>query len=60
MSAPDVDAAPAAWAFYFAGEGQRVLPIPPRSKAPLLKGWDRLATTDPDQLARIRIENHLD
>jgi len=53
MNQPDIDAAPLAWAFYFAGQGRRILPIPARAKRPVLKEWQNLATTDPDQLAQL-------
>ncbi len=48
---PEIDAAPSAWAFYFAGQGRRILPIPARAKRPVLEEWQNLATADPDQLA---------
>jgi hypothetical protein len=34
------------FAIYFASQGRRVLPIPPRSKRPSLRNWPALATTD--------------
>jgi hypothetical protein len=48
VTAPDIDAAPVNFALYFAEYGLRVLPIPARSKRPIIKDWPNAATTDPD------------
>ena len=50
MNAPDVDAAPVNFALYFARHGLRVLPIPPRSKRPILKDWPAAATRDAEAI----------
>ena len=46
MSVPDVDSSAVNFALYFAGHGLPILPIPPRSKAPKLRNWPPLATTE--------------
>ena len=50
--APDVDRPPVDFALYFAAHGFPVLPIPPRSKKPVLDDWPNKATTDPDQITQ--------
>ena len=52
MTAPDATAAPINFALYLAGEGMRILPIPFKSKRPILNDWPNAATTDPDQICR--------
>lgn len=50
MNAPDVDRPPIDFALYLAGVGLRIIPIPPRSKKPILKDWPTVATCDPDMI----------
>ena len=50
MNAPDVDRPPIDFALYLASVGLRILPIPPRSKRPVLKDWPTVATCDPDMI----------
>lgn len=40
------------WALLYARLGWRVLPVVPGDKRPLYKGWQRDATTDPEQIGR--------
>ena len=49
-AAPDDDRPAVDFALYFAEQGFRVLPIPPRQKGPTLKDWPNKATTDPAQI----------
>ncbi len=49
---PDVDRPPVDFALYMASHGFRILPIPPRKKAPILKDWPNKATTDPGQIVQ--------
>jgi Bifunctional DNA primase/polymerase, N-terminal/Primase C terminal 1 (PriCT-1) len=41
----------------YAGEGIRVIWIPPRSKGPVAKGWPAMATTDPDTIKKWAAEH---
>ena len=50
MNQPDVDAAPVDFALYFAAQEQRVLPIRPRGKEPILDDWTNRATSDPSEI----------
>jgi hypothetical protein len=47
MSTPVVQS----WALAYAELGWRVFPVVPGGKRPLYRGWQRDATTDPDQIA---------
>ncbi len=51
-AAPDDDRPAVDFALYFAAQGFRVLPIPPRQKGPTLKDWPNKATTDPAQITQ--------
>jgi hypothetical protein len=47
---PAADAATLVYALYFASQGRPVLPIPPRSKKPIMRNWPAAATTDPEKV----------
>ena len=49
---PDIDASAVNFALYFASHGLRVLPIPARSKRPVINDWPNIATTEPGQICR--------
>ena len=51
MSAPDATAGPVDFALYFADLGFKVIPLPPRSKKPVLTDWPNKGTTDPAKIA---------
>lgn len=47
---PDDDAGAVDFALYFAEQGLRILPIPARSKRPVLKDWPNQATDNPETI----------
>ena len=57
MNVPDVDRPPIDFALYLAGHGLRIIPIPPRSKKPILNDWPTVATSNPYASKRFAVSS---